>query len=492
MPHNKLQQKIQDLTEHWYEINAIITGLDGDYTNETRSDERRRIQQRIDQHMTRRADIEHELSALEKQQRLGELRRKLSNEERNGSYRQAIETAEKIIQVYPDETQGLQAKITQYREKLEFYQPALEALGQLNLHFADLGASFHEKLVHALHPKNKRDDMIRLLLPTTQQFLQQQMPVELYKQLCETILTNSKDKTETSLAVDYADLSEKILGGHTVLFLGNGLPELYQQGGSNEQALAKQLAESIAYQGFQGNLATIAELYQLRPGGKKTLLDDLQRSLPQEASRFILYQALANTTEHLILVTSAYDRLLEETFLQAGKPFVEMSSIINRTQNYDVGHVVLNYSDDDKDEMVYPQEQLSTLNLLEDYTVIYKIRGTCANTSGSQLTARKDALTLSESNYLTFAENARKIIPNFLAEHLREREILFVGFSPRSWEERLLARTLLNRRDNSDYLCLRMGEATDPLEAAFWKKQGVEATDIELSLLDAHLQEAIS
>ncbi|MEZ5479028.1 MAG: hypothetical protein R3E95_16570 [Thiolinea sp.] len=79
------------------------------------------------------------------------------------------------------------------------------------------------------------------------------------------------------------------------------------------------------------------------------------------------YQTLARTGENLILVTSAYDNLLEQAFLHNGKPFVEMSSIINRTRKYDIGHVVLNYSDDDKDEIVYPQEELSTLKLLDDY-----------------------------------------------------------------------------------------------------------------------------
>ncbi len=491
MSDSKLKYTIAELEQRWQDLNQIIVALQHDYDSETRSEERLRIQTRLETQKTDRENVEEKLNELRSKEKLDNLREKLRHEERNGNYLKAIETAEQIHSQYPDETR-LAEKLTKLREQHAFYQPALETLGNLGIHVADLGMPLYQKIAYALHPKNKRDDLITLLLQPTQQFINGETDIELYRQICETHLSDTALESSPGLQVKYDDLVEKILSGHTVLFLGTEMADVYGDQRIDEQTLAQQLAQAIPYKEFQGNLATIAELYQLRQGGKKTLLDNLHQSLPQDAQRFLLYQSMAQTEQPLILVSSAYDCLLEETFQQAGKPFVEISSIINRTQNYDIGHVVLNYSDDDKDEIVYPQEQLSTLNLLDTHSIIYKIRGTCVDTTGKQLTARKDALTLSESNYLTFAENARKMVPNFIAEHLREREILFAGFSPRSWEDRLLVRTLLSHRYNSDYLCMRMGDSPDLLEQAFWKKQNVEASAIDFNTLDAHLQEALS
>lgn len=491
MSDSKRKQAINELEQRWQELNKTINALQLDHDNETRSEERQRIQHQITTKTADRDIIELDLKTHEEADKLAQLREKLRTEERNGSYQQAIETAEQIRTKHPQEPR-IEQKIEKLRERQAFYQPALEALGLISGHIANLGMPFYEKLAYALHPKNKRDDLISVLLEPTQHFINGELDIDLYQQVCDTHLSQTTLATTPGLQVKYPDLCEKILNGHTVLFLGSGMAGLYGDNDIDEQTLAQQLAEAIGYTDFQGNLSTIAELYQLRQGGRKTLLDNLHQSLPEDAQRFLLYQSLARTAQHLILVSSAYDCLLEEAFTQSGKPFVELSSIINRTQNYDIGHVVLNYSDDDKDEIVYPQEQLSTLNLLDEYTVIYKIRGTSVDTTGKQLSARRDALTLSESNYLTFAENAREMVPNFLAEHLREREILFVGFTPRSWEDRLLVRTLLSHRYNSDFLCMRMGDSVDPLETAFWKKQNVDSFDIDFSELDDYLQGALS
>lgn len=491
MSDSKLKQAIEELDERWKEVNQLVSALQQDYDNAIGAAERLKSKSELDRKLADRQAIERESSNLRNQKKLQDLHEKLRNEERNGNYPEAIKTAEQIHAQYSDEPR-IEEKLTKLREQHAFYQPALETLGNLGIHVAALGMPLYQKIAYALHPKNKRDDLIKILSQPTRQFINGDMDVELYQQFCEVHLSDTALEAPPDTKVDYSDLADQVLSGYTVLFIGTEVADLYDDQRIDEQTLAQELADAIKYQNFQGGLSAIAELYQARPSGKKTLLDSLRQSLPQDAQHFSLYQSLAQTTQHLILVSSAYDCLLEDTFQQAGKPFVEISSIINRRQEYDIGHVVLNYSDDDKDEIVYPQEQLSTLNLLNTHSIIYKIRGTCVDTSGILLTARRDALTLSESSYLDFAENARKMVPNFIAEHLREREILFAGFSPRSWEERLLVRTLLSNRSSSDHMCMRMGNSSDLLEQAFWKKQNVEASDIDFNTLDEHLQEALS
>lgn len=487
-------QELQNLQDQWQLLNQQIVRMKNELLLATQSDRESELEYKLKNKEASLENLQQQMQQLHDEEKLEKLRTNLFQQKRNGHFGEAIKTAEAILAANPAEPR-IEKEISQLKEKEIFYQQALQVLGELGTRISELEMDFYLELVEKLHPKNQNDDLIILLTPITKQFLAGEMDAEDYQKICKTQIAEAGNKSVVNVHVDHAELRKKIINGDTVLFLGAELINFYDQKHKNETELAQQLAEEIDYKTFHGNLSAIAELIQARQGGKKDLLDSLQQSLPEQDQRYRFYQSLAeNAEQHLILVSSAYDRLLEDAFLKAGKPFVEISSIINRTQSYDIGHVVLNYSDDDKDEIVKPQEELSTLNLLETHTIIYKIRGTCMDADNKQLTARKDALTLSEDNYLTFAENARKMIPNVLAEHLREREILFVGFSPKSWEERLLVRTLLKHRYNSDYLCLRMqdGDNPDLIETAFWEKQNIKSTDIDFYALDDHLQGATS
>lgn len=486
------KQALQDLQDNWQALSQQIAAMQKELLLTSYSERQFELEQKLKDKQANLQGIDQQIQRLVDEEELEKLRTQLFQQKRNGNFTEAIKTAETILAKNPQEPR-IQQEIGQLQEKQSFYQQALQLLGQLGARIIELNMDFYQELVEKLHPKNQNDDLIRLLTPVTCTFLAGGMEAATYQQSCKTLIAESGNKSVANIHVDPTELSKKILSGDTVLFLGSDLNNLYNKHSLDEQALAQQLAEAIDYQMFKGNLSAIAELYQLRQGGKKDLLDKLHQSLPRDAQCYQLYQSLAQVRQHLILVSSAYDTLLEDVFFAAGKPFVELSSIINRTQKYDIGHVVLNYSDDDKDEIVKPQEELSTLNLLDTHSIIYKIRGTCMDARSKQLTARKDSLTLSEENYLTFAEDARKMIPNFLAEHLREREILFVGFTPRGWEERLLVRTLLKHRYNSDYLCLRIqdGDSPDLLATAFWEKQNIKSTDIDFFALDDYLQGAL-
>jgi hypothetical protein len=104
---------------------------------------------------------------------------------------------------------------------------------------------------------------------------------------------------------------------------------------------------------------------------------------------------------------------------------------------------------------------------------------------------QRDGLTVTESNYFTFARHAENIIPSYMATLLRGRGFLFIGFSPDSWEQRLLANTLLSKRKHAYDRCRTVGVSQDPLEAAFWKQQGVVPYDVNIHELDEHIEEVL-
>ena len=257
-----------------------------------------------------------------------------------------------------------------------------------------------------------------------------------------------------------------------------------------------QLAQRIGYEQFNGSLSSIAEYYQLRPDfGHPELLKTLRGHLSQNGHGVLLYKALAKIQAPLILISSAYDNRLEKAFRAADKPFVELSSIVRRSDEYDIGHVVVNYSDSDSSQAApVSGEKLSGMRFLEQgYSVIYKIRGNCGTTEGSadeDELLQQDALTLSESSYFSFARYADKIIPGYLARQLRNRGFLFVGYQPKDWEDRLLASALLEKR-NSQEPCYVIGDTSEPMETAFWKSRSVEPYPIDIRELDKYLEEVM-
>lgn len=288
--------------------------------------------------------------------------------------------------------------------------------------------------------------------------------------------------------LDMTRLAARIQQGDMVLFMGSGVIENQH---SNQQIVA-QLAEHIGYQHFNGTLSSIAEYYQLRPEfGTSALLTSLRAQLPKTPLSVHLYQALAKITAPVVLISATYDNLLETAFQHSGKPFVELASIVRRSEDYDIGHVLVSFSDQRQAPRVYPEEELSRLRFIEDgYSIIYKIRGTFAIDPSRDEAILRDALTLTESHYFNFARYAERIIPSYVARQLRNRGFLFVGYQPSHWEERLLAGALLERRQSQES-CYVLGTSPDLLEDAYWAARNVKSHPISLSEFDRYLAEGL-
>lgn len=292
-------------------------------------------------------------------------------------------------------------------------------------------------------------------------------------------------ETTPTRPLDLHLLAERIRRGEIVLFIGSGLAGL----SADDSKLATHLAQQIGYESFKGSLSSIAELYQLRPEfGQAALLRHLTAEFSQ--APITLYQSLAQVPQALILISAAYDNLLEKTFNLANKRYVEVASIVKRSEHYDIGHVLLRYSDQPEPASILSREDLSKLQLLESgYSIIYKIRGTCSEKlANSQDDFQYDALTLSESSYFNFARHADKIIPDYLAQRWRNRDLLFIAYRAKDWEDRLLVSALLEKR-SAQKPCYVIGSQPEPLEQAYWEAHNVKQYPVKLPELESCLTE---
>jgi hypothetical protein len=474
---------LSGLEQSWQTLHDKQVRLQQDRNTETHAEEKFRLDAKL-------AEVQQELAAAENQYntaKANSLKDELATLRRNKAYQEALDVARQIQTLLPNDA-GIAAEVSELQERLEQGKQAQQVFAQLTAHFAELNPIIND-LANILSPRNEHE-LLPTIVSMANNFLKGVIDAATFISICQSLLSIPAVTARATSTYQYAKLAERIRKGQTVLFLGSGIPHLYDAGSGDENALAIHLAEEIHYQNFTGGLPSIAEYYQLLPEyGRSNLLENLYKSLQHQQSPN-LYESLARIPTSLVLISSAYDDLLEAAFRQANKPFVEMASIINPSEDYKLGYVVLKYSDNDQPESLCPQEDLSKLDLLAKYSIIYKIRGTCDEHYTDGNTAWSDSLTLSESNYFTFAENATKIIPDYLTRQFRDRGFLFIGFTPAHWEDRLLARALLAKRRNHAEPPYTIGKPDDRMQAAFWDNQHVGQYEMDFAELDKHLQEA--
>lgn len=202
-----------------------------------------------------------------------------------------------------------------------------------------------------------------------------------------------------------------------------------------------------------------------------------------------LYRLLSKINTPLVLIVTGYDTLLESAFRKAGKKFAVISSFMRnkRTQdqkeNYRVSKLLVKYSDNDVRDVFDLEENLSQLNLLrEGYSVIYKIRGILNPDTDDEYQEASQTLILCEKSYLEFARYNEQLIPSYISNLLLDRSLLFMGFLPKQWEDRLIANAILERHQkNTNHSPSQTVRSTmDPFERAYWEKWNVSTYQFNL------------
>lgn len=402
---------------------------------------------------------------------------------RNGLYTDALRCWEKIRTLDPN-NHTAEKEILSLQKNRQEKQKIKHLRTQLSRRMKDIRPIFNT-VVKRLNKLSDTDDDETLLV-NIEMFVNQELSAEDFIENWQMLTRNdSHNKIKPSITIDYQALAGRIQRGEFVLFLGSGIIKEYNAQPLSDTEMAQQLAKNVAQQALQLPLSSIAEYYDLRNDyGRPFLLRELHNKLPKKHQSIQFYSSLAQLQRPLMLISSAYDDLLEQAFDQYHKPYVELASIINRSHQYDIGNLVLRYSDTDEPAISISEESLSSLNLLEQgYSIIYKIRGTCRPTLDND-----NSLTLMESDYFRFARYAERIIPSYIAKQFLTHAFLLLACQPQQWEDRLILNTLLEKRGGSGKNCLMLGNCSDDFETAYWIKRNVTQHAVSIRHLDRYLK----
>lgn len=276
-----------------------------------------------------------------------------------------------------------------------------------------------------------------------------------------------------------AAIAGRLQRGELALFLGADLYQILQVDAPDIDDVAKDLARGTPLEDFNGSLSVVSEYYEMsHEYGKEALVQRLNGLLPETTNP--LYAALAQLKTSLIIVSTSYEKWLEEEFRKANKKFAVVSAILPRTPEAAKGRYIVKYSDRAKSRIISLGEELSEEDLLKQgYSIIYKVRG-IVDERAEQSSKWLDAVLLSEDSHFDFAATTNQLIPDYIGQVLSERGLLLLGCTARHWEERLLVRAILEKRGQARQQALTFRENPGQFENVFWSNKKVTCYPISV------------
>lgn len=192
-----------------------------------------------------------------------------------------------------------------------------------------------------------------------------------------------------------------------------------------------------------------------------------------------LHELLANVPGNQVIVVTNYDTLLEQAFLEAGKPYDLVVYPADRT---DLAQAVLWWKHGDKEPRESPANKLD-INL-DKTTVIFKMHGTIL-----PQTPNWDNLVITEEDYVEFLlrMTTNAAVPSRFLHFFHGRSFLFLGYSLRDWNLRVILKNLSKcfvnkpKAVNADTIpSWAIQVAVSELDEKLWAKRNVDIYECNL------------
>lgn len=294
----------------------------------------------------------------------------------------------------------------------------------------------------------------------------------------------------------YGDIVLGLMEGRVIPFLGAGAslsPRLDAAEPwtpkSPDLPSARDLARYLAtMSNFPGTAAqeiedlTRVASYSADISGRQQLRRHLRRALNRSVQYRRLHQFLAGIPAHLLCIVTNYDTLLEQAFRAAGKPFDLLVYPADRRDNLNS----LIYVADGTSEPQYVEANALDLDL-DDRSVIYKMHGTVWPEDEAL-----DNFVITEEDYVEFlsrmTSNASSAVPAQFYHYSRNRSFLFLGYSLRDWNLRVVLKNLRRQLTSTTGRVLEddlvpswaIQRSPSALEQRLWGRRRVEIFDMDL------------
>ncbi len=186
-----------------------------------------------------------------------------------------------------------------------------------------------------------------------------------------------------------------------------------------------------------------------------------------------IHEFLAKIPSALLIVVTNYDTLLEEAFQAAGKPF---DTVVYPTDRKEIDASIIYLKHGKTEPMIIAPNELDID--LEKTTVIFKMHGSTVKNG-----VEADSYVITEDDYVEFLSRMtrRKAIPSLFYPHFRQRSFLFLGYSLRDWNLRVVLRNLskyFSHQNSEEQLpSWAIQHKPSELDRTLWEKRNVNIFD---------------
>jgi DNA-binding SARP family transcriptional activator len=268
----------------------------------------------------------------------------------------------------------------------------------------------------------------------------------------------------------YEEVRAALLSGRVVPVLGADVADL-----------SERLAEYFQYprQG-EPELTRICQ-YVAVMRGSGPLYDELHALLDADEQPTPVHRFLAalptllreRGAEHQLIVTTGYDLALERAFLEAGEEFDVVSYLATGRNRGRFCHIA---PDGAGTLIKVPNTYAAELSLARR-TVILKLHGQVDRRPEREW----ESFVITEDDYIDYLARAdlANVVPVGLAAKLRRSHLLFLGYTMRDWNLRVILSRLWED-DSLTYRSWSVRPDVEPLEREFWRRRGVDVLQLPL------------
>ncbi len=277
----------------------------------------------------------------------------------------------------------------------------------------------------------------------------------------------------------YRIINDNLNRGLVIPFLGAGASLRIKPADSTKTdylpsgaELATQLAEKADFPKNETiDLAKVAQYYSLI-GGRSPLYRDLHSIFDHDYPITPLHSYLASIDKPMLIVTTNFDDLMERALIEQNRKF---DVVIHTCDPDNMGDKLL-WIEHGQEKPVEVQPNKLYIDL-DTVTVVYKMHGGI-----NRQAPDRDQYVITEDDYIDFLTRMtkNKAIPAIFAEAFQLRHFLFLGYSLRDWNLRVVLNRIQASRRSSDITSWSIQFKPSIMECNFWQNRGVKDFDMAL------------
>jgi hypothetical protein len=295
-----------------------------------------------------------------------------------------------------------------------------------------------------------------------------------------------------SLEEHYEQMLPLLIGGRVIPLLGAGANRCGRPAGPRREGVdLPDGAELAAYLALQGrypedetmDLVRVSQFMAVKLG-LGSLYDSLHEVFDHEypptplhsllASLPALRRRLGRAATADVVVTTNYDDALERAFMAEDEPFDVVSYI---AEGENAGLFVHRPFERPAEVIRVPNEYCGLA--LGERSVILKLHGAINRADPAE-----DSYVITEDDYIDYLTRTdlSGMLPHTLAAVLSGRHFLFLGYSLRDWNLRVILHRIWARQRHRRYNSWAVQLNPTELDMAFWKARTVEIFDASLDV----------